>query len=70
MGMINDAITALKNVILMQSGLEQLQKQVERQDRDIAGLRDAISAISERVARFETKFEIYERLTDSRRNGG
>lgn len=67
MGFLSDAATALKNVVLMQSGLERLERSVERQDRDIAGLRDAMSVMNERIVRIETKFEIYERQALQRR---
>ena len=34
---------------------------------DIAGLRDALAMMNERIVRMETKFEIYERQADQRR---
>lgn len=61
MGFLGDAAAALRNVVLMQSGLERLERTIERQDRDLAGLRDAMSLMNERIVRMETKFEIYER---------
>ena len=67
MGFLSDAASALKNVVLMQSSLERLERSVERQDRDIAGLRDAMSVMNERIVRIETKFEIYERQAIQRR---
>lgn len=77
MGFVNDAANALKNVVLMHSNIEQLERAIERQDRDIAGLRDVISAMNERMAvtnerivRMETKFEIYEQQAVQRRIEG
>ena len=58
MGLFNDVASALKNVVLMQSNLERLERTVERQDSDIAGLRDAIGRVSERVVRLETIVDI------------
>ena len=67
MGFLSDAAGALKNVVLMQSSVERLERVIERQDRDIAGLRDALAMMNERIVRMETKFEIYERQADQRR---
>ncbi|HEV2746887.1 MAG TPA: hypothetical protein VGW34_06265 [Allosphingosinicella sp.] len=38
----------------MQSNIERLGQSLERQDRDIAGLREAIAKVSERLVRIET----------------
>jgi ubiquinone biosynthesis protein UbiJ len=67
MGFLSDAVTTLKNVVLMQSSIERLERVVERQNDDIAGLRDAMAAMNERIVRLETKFEIYERMAVQRR---
>ena len=60
MGFVGDASTALKNVLLMQSNFERLERSIERQDRDIAGLREVIARISERLVRVETMIEMAE----------
>ena len=70
MGFLSDAAGALKNVVLMQSSIERLERVIERQDRDIAGLRDAMALMNERIVRIETKFEIYERQAMQRRIEG
>ncbi len=77
MGVLSDVGSALKNVVLMQSNIARLERTIERQDRDIVGLRDVIGAMSERMAatnerivRMETKFEIYERQASQRRLEG
>ena len=67
MGFLSDVAGALKNVVLMQSSIERLERVIERQDRDIAGLRDAMALMNERIVRIETKFEIYERQAMQRR---
>lgn len=54
MGLFADVGVALRNVVLMQANLERLERGAERQDRDIAGLRDAIAQVSERLVRVET----------------
>ena len=69
MGFLSDAAAALKNVVLMQSSVERLERVVERQDGDISGLREAMSLMNERIVRLETKFEIYERIAEQRRIG-
>ena len=58
MGLFNDVASALKNVVLMQSSLERLERVVERQDSDMAGLRAAIGQVSERLVRVETIIEV------------
>jgi hypothetical protein len=58
MGFLNDAATALKNVLLMQSNFERLERSIERQDQDIAGFREVMARISERLVRVETMIEI------------
>ena len=70
MGFLSDVAGALKNVVLMQSSIERLERVIERQDRDIAGLRDAMAFMNERIVRIETKFEIYERQATQRRIEG
>ena len=67
MPLLSDIATALKNVVLMQSNVERLERVVERQDRDVSGLRDAMALMNERIVRIETKFEIYERMATQRR---
>ena len=58
MGLFNDLASALKNVVLMQSNLERLEQTVERLDGDIAGLREAIGRVSERLVRVETIIDV------------
>ncbi len=60
MGFLNDAAIALKNVLLMQSNFERLERSIERQDQDIAGLREFCSRLSERLVRVETILDMAE----------
>lgn len=66
MGLFSDVASALKNVVLMQSNLDRLERTVERQDNDLAGLRDAIGRVSERVVRLETIVDIARTSTPRR----
>ena len=54
MSLFGDVASALKNVVLMQANLERLERGAERQDQDIAGLREAMARLSERLVRIET----------------
>ncbi|WP_373488278.1 hypothetical protein [Blastomonas sp.] len=54
MSLLSEATSALKNVVLMQSNIERLEKVTDRQDQDIAGIREAMSKLSERLVRLET----------------
>ena len=54
MSFFGDVAGALKNVVLMQSHLERLERGAEQQNRDIAGLRDVMARLSERLVRVET----------------
>ena len=70
MAFLSDVASSLRNVVLMQSNLERLERVVEGQDRSIAGLRDAMALMNERIVRIETKFEVYERMASQRRIEG
>jgi hypothetical protein len=65
MSFFGDVAGALKSVVLMQSHLERLERGIERQDRDIAALREVIGRLSERLVRVET---IIEEARNSGRN--
>lgn len=56
--MIGDALTALKNVVLMQERLDQMQKKVDRLATDVRGLNDYALSIDKRVVRIETMIEM------------
>ena len=52
---------------MMQGNLERLERSAERQDRDIAGLRDAIARVSERLVRIETLVDEARNVARTRR---
>ena len=54
MSAFGDAMGAIKNVVLMQSNLERVQREVERLNGDFAGFREALHAMDRRLVRLET----------------
>ena len=61
MSSLGDAMTALKNVILMQERIQTLQKEIERVAGDVSGLNDYCVALDKRVVRIETMIEMSAR---------
>jgi hypothetical protein len=64
MSAFGNAMNAIKSVLLMQANVDRLEKVVERQSDDIAGLRDAIGIVDRRLVRLEAFHEAaatYER---------
>lgn len=57
MSAFGDAMSAIKNVVLMQSNMERVQREVEKLTTDIAGVREAIYVVDRRVVRLETLHE-------------
>lgn len=53
MSALGDAMKAIKNVLLMQSELERLQKEIAQVAGDMRGLRDYTVSIDLRVVRLE-----------------
>ena len=53
MSVFGNAMSAIKSVLLMQMNVERLEKVVERQSDDIAGLREAITIVDRRLVRLE-----------------
>ncbi len=58
MTMVGDALTALKNVVLLQERLDQTQKRMDRLTSDLQGLNDYALSIDKRVIRIETMIEM------------
>lgn len=54
MSIVGDAMTAVRNVILMQATLERMERQIEKLDDSQDGLREAMYRISERLTRVES----------------
>jgi hypothetical protein len=61
MSTLGDAVSAIKAVLLMQNNIERLEREVERQGQDIAGLREAMGLINNRLIRIETMIEMSTR---------
>jgi len=64
---VSDALTALKNVVLMQERIQVLQKEIERVADDVSGLNDYCVALDKRVVRIETMIEMGARSSGQRR---
>jgi hypothetical protein len=60
-----DALGAIKSVLVMETRLERMDRDVERLGGDLAGLREAIGAVDRRVTRIEGVMEGYGRATAS-----
>jgi hypothetical protein len=58
-----DALAAIRTVLLMQSNVERLEKNVDQLGRDQAGFRDALFALDRRLIRVETILEGPEIVT-------
>lgn len=67
MSTVSDALTALKNVVLMQERIQVLQKEIERVADDVSGLNDYCVALDKRVVRIETMIEMSARSSGQRR---
>ena len=53
MSAISDAMQAVKNVVLMQSDVARMQKEIAQVAADVRGLRDYAMSIDLRVVRLE-----------------
>ena len=54
MSVFGDAVSALRNVVLMQANLERMDRQIEKLDEVQDGFREALFRLSERLTRVET----------------
>lgn len=57
MSSISDAFNALRQVILIQSRLDQLDGRVGRMTADLAGMTEALAVVRDRVSRLEGVIE-------------
>ena len=57
MSLFGDAVGAIKQVILMQSRIDQLDKRIGGMAADVDGLVDALSDLRDRVSRLEGVIE-------------
>ena len=67
MSVVGDAFNALRQVILMQSRLDQLDGRISRMAGDIDGLTDALSTLRDRISRLEGVIEGAAMATRQRR---
>jgi len=58
MSTLSDALSALKNVVLMQERLDVLQRTMDRLAADVKGLDGYIGEVDKRVIRIETMIEM------------
>ena len=58
MSTLSDAFIALKNIVLLQERLENVQRDVTQVSRDLDGLNDYALSIDKRVIRIETMIEM------------
>ena len=58
MSSLGDALTALKNVVLMQERISVMQQDMARLTGLVDGLNDYVVAIDKRVIRIETMIEM------------
>ncbi len=54
MSVFGDAMTALRNVVLMQANLDRMDRQIEKLDQVQDGFREVLYRLSERLTRVET----------------
>ena len=57
MSVFGDAVGAIKQVILMQSRIDQLDGRIAGMVSDVDGLTDALAAVRDRVSRLEGVIE-------------
>ncbi len=58
MSALSDALTALKNVVLMQERIDVMRTEQVKISDDVRGLNDYVLAVDKRVVRIETMIEI------------
>jgi hypothetical protein len=63
MSAIRDALSALKNVVLMQERLDVMRAEQGRISEDVRGLNDYILSVDKRVVRIETMIEMSSRAS-------
>jgi archaellum component FlaC len=55
---LSDALAALKNIVLLQERLENVQRDIARVSGDVAAVNDYALSIDKRVIRIETMIEM------------
>ena len=67
MSMVGDAFNALRQVILIQSRLDQLDSRMSRMATDLAGMTEALAVVRDRISRLEGVIEGAVMATRQRR---
>jgi hypothetical protein len=67
MSAIRDALSALKNVVLMQERLDVMRAEQGRISEDVRGLNNYILSVDKRVVRIETMIEMSSRASSTPR---
>ena len=67
MSVFGDAMSAVRNVILMQASLERMERQIEKLDDNQDRFREALFLLSERLTRVETLLHDTPRAQGRRR---
>ncbi len=67
MSVFGDAMSAVRNVILMQATLERMERQIEKLDDNQDRFREALFLLSERLTRVETLLHQAPRAPTRRR---
>ena len=57
MSAFSDAMAAIRDVVLMQANIEELEKDFSDMSADLKGLQDHVASISMRLARLEGMIE-------------
>lgn len=70
MSAVNDALSALRNVVLMQERLDVLRAEQARINDDVRGLNEYVQALDKRVVRIETMIEMTTMRGGQPRIGG
>ena len=66
MSVFSDAMTAIRNVVLMQGAIDRMDRQIEGLDRTQDGFREALFRVSERLVRVETMLEMADLMSARR----
>ena len=67
MSVFGDAVSAIKQVVLMQARIDQLGGRIAGMASDVNGLTDALSAVRDRVSRLEGVIEGVAMASQQRR---
>jgi hypothetical protein len=63
MSAFGDAMGAIRSVLIMQTNLERMDRDIDRLGSDVAGVRDAVASVDRRVTRIVGVMEGVERAS-------